>query len=77
MQGTRHDMQSCRFAHTLSEWRPPDESEMRYPKVRRHVDRFSGQSLSRDQKDRFGMSWAAAEWWDVPPWADAPMVLEG
>ena len=77
VHGPRHDMQDCLFAHRLSELRPPDESVTLYPKVWRHVDRFYGQTLSQDQMERFGMYWAAAEWWDMPLWAIALVLLEG
>ena len=68
----------CRFAHSLSELRCPDESRVGYGDEWSHhnVDRFYGQAMSRDQLDRIWRYYNGTARCDRPLWAIGLYLLE-
>ena len=69
--GPRHELLTCRCAHSLGQLRAPIEIRHRYDDLwREHqVDRFYGQQLSREQIERFKRYWDQGPRDDRPQWA--------
>ena len=71
--GPDHELSYCRFAHSLSELRAPDESRVLYPAqwASGKMDRFYGQDMTSDQLDRIREYYEATPICDLPLWAIA------
>ena len=59
----------CRFAHSLSELRPPDERFFSYEDQWRNVDRFYGQFMDDDQLERIRKYYVTTPPCERPLWS--------
>ena len=69
MFGPRCRRRHCWFAHRLCELRAPDESRIPYPLAwAKGVDRWFGQSMTREQVDRIATYYEDTPHGEVPQW---------
>ena len=73
-----HSRADCCYAHCLRELRPPDESRMTYANQWNlgHVDRFYGQVITQQQRERIQSYYDKTPACDRPLWAIGLCLLE-
>ena len=75
--GSGHSRYECRFAHSLAQLRPPDESAHSYSGQWRecNFDRFYGQRVSQEQITRIEKYYNEVPLCDIPLWAHGLYLL--